>query len=203
MAWSAGPGNLTSISFGGNSVDGGLIEGLTLATEQDSYESAIGVTIERGSVRKTGTCTVYDVSAINAIDALMVGRTESTIVITYSDATTHTLSSCILRVKPIIHPITDATRVYIAADGVGNDNIAGTWVDLGPTLELPAPTFDYIYQGTDGEGRPYFSGVKLDWDCVLPGTGSILPFTELTSGAQGSRKGVKSQVAVLLPDTII
>ena len=200
MAWSAGPGNPTSVSIGGTSLDGGLIEGYAVVTEPDSFDAAVGVTLERGSVLKRITGMCYDISAINAINAFMTARSEQTIIATFSDAATITYNSFIVRIKPVVSPVNDVKAVYIAADGTTNSDITagGAWTNLGPSLGQFTPSFDYAGDSVDGLGRPYYSSVKFSGELILPGTTSILPYALL--GAQGHR-GVKNQVALEMPDT--
>ena len=197
MAWSAGPGNPTSVSIGGTSIDGGLMEGFNISSAPNTFDAASGFQAERGPITKTVTANCLDVSAISAVAAFMTARSEQDIVATYSDTVAQTIADCIIRVTPIIHPVTDVCRVYIAADGTSNDDILSNFTDLGPTLDLPSPEFDFPYGGTDGCGRPYYSYARLNWTCILPGTSTVTPYAALISG---SHRGVKNQVAVLLPD---
>ena len=198
MAWAAGPGNVTTLDIGGTAVDGGLVEGLSIATAPDTFSAANSIEVERGSVRKTLTANVLDVSTINAVNAFMTARTEQDITVTYSDATTTVLNNCIVRIKPIISPVTDVCNVEIAADGTTNSDIAANFTELGPVLGQPSFTADFPYDGVDGHGRPYFSSVRFNWEAILPGTSSILPYALLDTGVH---RGVKNQIAFLMPDT--
>lgn len=201
MAWSAGPGELYSIEFNSNEVLANLVEGLSVSSEPDAYDSAAGFSVERGSLKKVVSCTILDVSVFSALAALMEGRTEHTVRLNYIDATGSSkyqdIAGCILRITPVVSSTTDALRCRIASDGTANTSLASNFTDLGPILGSPTYSFAFPFDGTDGEGRPYFSTVRTEVEFTLPGTSSIDPTALLTSG---SHRGVKNQVAIDLPD---
>jgi len=197
MAWDDGPGTISSIQFGATSVDGGLIEDYAKSTVPDEFRTAAGTNAERGSVLVQFTGKCLDVSAINAVDALMVARTLSTIIVTYVGGQTQTITNCIIRIKPALHIVTDACRVRIAADGTANTSLTTNFTDLGLSLGAPTFTPGFTYEGTDGCGRPFSSGMNLRYDLLLPGEGSIFPYALLDTG---SHRNVKNQVAIAMPD---
>jgi len=201
MAWTAGPGNVTTLDVGGTSIDGGLVEGLSIATAPDTFDAAVGISVERGSVRKTLTANVLDFSTIEAVDAFMHARTEQDVTVTYADATTTVLNNCIIRVKPLISLVTDVCNVEIAADGTANTSLSTNFTELGSVIGQPSFTADFPHDGTDGLGRPYFAdSCRLTWECILPGTtvtpSDVLPYTLLNTF-----KGGKAHIAFLMPNT--
>lgn len=200
MAWTAGPGNVTNLDIGGTSVDGGLVEGLAVATTPDTFPAAVGIEFERGSVMKQLTCNILDVSSINAVNAFMIARSEQDVTATYADTTTMLLNDCVIRIKPLISLVTDISNVEIAADGTINDDIPTNFTELGPVIGAPTFTADFPFDGTDGMGRPYFGDqCRLAWEAILPGTpsgGDVVPYTLLNTF-----KGGKAQIAFLMPDT--
>lgn len=180
MAWGVGPGELTSIAFGGTTVTADLIDGYSLTNTKDSYDSGLGHPIDRGSIQKRLVANVYDVSAINAIHTLMTGRTESTVTVTYSDSNTQALNECIIRVKPLLQNVSDVCKVWEAASGTANTSLTSNWDDCGVTLDVPTLAFDYQGDFVDGKGRPYFSQCKQEITFMLPGD----EYATFTEGAQ-------------------
>jgi len=168
MAWSPGPGELTSIAFGGTTITSEFLEGYSLTTEKDSYDAAIGHSVDRGSMSKTLSVNAFDVSAINAIHTLMTGRTESTVTVTYQDAQTQALNECIIRVTPILNNVSDVAKVYHDNASSGNNNLASSWEACGVTIDIPTMTFSFPFDGTDGLGRPYFSSCAIELEFMLP-----------------------------------
>lgn len=191
-----GPGEITQIAFGGTTVTAQFIEGFSLETEADSYTSGLGFDVERGSVRKRLSCNVLDYSAYSALNTLMKNRTKSDIAVSYVNAASQTISDCIIRVTPLVHQVSDACKVLIAAAGADKAQLdasaAGTtsvWTDLGVTIGTPAPTFEFPFDGVDGCGLPYFSSVRVMQEFILPGNVYSL-----------ISQGTLSDVAVQLPD---
>ncbi len=140
-----GPGEITQIAFGGTTVAAQFIEGYSLETTADSYTSALGFDVERGSVTKQLTCNVLDYSAYSALNTLMKNRTKSTVTVTYVDAGTNALSNCIIRVTPLVHQVSDACQVFIGASGAAKTGLdaayggtTGVWTDLGVTIGTKA-----------------------------------------------------------------
>lgn len=189
MAWTAGPGELTSIDFGGTTITADLLTAYSLPSEKDSYDAAIGHSVDRGSILKRLSVDSFDVSAISAIHTLMTGRTETDVTVTYSDAQPQVLSNTIIRVMPLLNNVTDVCKVYVAASGTGNTSIATGWTDAGVTLDVPTLTASFPFDGTDGKGRPYFSSAGLEAEMILPGD-VYSAFTE----------GAASRIAFELPD---
>jgi len=170
MAWSAGPGELTSIAFGGTTITSEFLEGYSLTTEKDSYDAAIGHSVDRGSMSKTLSVNAFDVSAINAIHTLMTGRTESTVTVKYQDDQTQALNECIIRVTPILNNVSDVAKVYVGAAGASLDDLTGSgnWNLAGVTLDVPTVSFSFPFDGTDGLGRPYFSSCAMEVEFMIP-----------------------------------
>lgn len=170
MAWSAGPGELTSIAFGGTTITSEFLEGYSLTTEKDSYDAAIGHSVDRGSMSKTVSVNAFDVSAINAIHTLMTARTESNVVVTYQDGQTQTLNECIIRVTPILNNVSDVAKVWVATAGASTTNLVagGTWQDAGVTIDVPTISFSFPFDGADGLGRPYFSSCAMEVEFMIP-----------------------------------
>lgn len=169
MAWSAGPGELTSIAFGGTTITSEFLEGYSLTTEKDSYDAAIGHSVDRGSMSKNLSVNAFDVSAINAIHTLMTARTESTVTVTYQDAQTQALNECIIRVTPVLDSVSDVAKVYHDNASSGNNNLTSGWDDCGVTMDIPTISFSFPFDGTDGLGRPYFSSCAIEVEFMLPG----------------------------------
>jgi len=170
MSWTAGPGELTSIAFGGTTITSEFLEGYSLTTEKDSFDAAIGHSVDRGSMSKTLSVNAFDVSAINAIHTLMTARTESTVTVTYQDGQTQDLSECIIRVTPILNNVSDVAKVYVGAAGASLDNLtgSGSWNLAGVTLDVPTISFSFPFDGTDGLGRPYFSSCAMEVEFMIP-----------------------------------
>lgn len=189
MAWSAGPGELTQVAFGATTVTSDLIEGWNVETEPDSYDAANGLPVDRGSVRKTITANVFDVSAIAALHTLMTARTATTITPTYVDAQTQAINETLLTVTPLLNNVTDVCKVWYDNASSGNDSLTGSWEDCGVTLDVPTISYSFPFEGTDGCGRPYFSSAALEAEFMLPtDVYSIIDF------------GVANSFAFALPD---
>jgi hypothetical protein len=169
MAWSAGPGELTSIAFGGTTITSEFLEGYSLTTEKDSYDAAIGHSVDRGSMSKTLSVNAFDVSAINAIHTLMTARTESTVTVTYQDSQTQALNECIIRVTPVLNGVSDVAKVWHDNASSGNNALTSNWDDCGVTMDVPTISFSFPFDGTDGLGRPYFSSCAIEVEFMLPG----------------------------------
>ncbi len=191
-----GPGEITQIAFGGTTVAAQFIEGYSLETTADSYTSALGFDVERGSVTKQLTCNVLEYSKYSALNTLMKNRTKSTVTVTYVDAGTNALSNCIIRVTPLVHQVSDACQVFIGAAGADKTGLdaayggtTGVWTDLGVTIGTPAPTFEFAFDGVDGCGLPYYSSVRVMHEMILPGNVYSL-ITE----------GTAADVAIRMPD---
>lgn len=189
MAWTAGPGELTSISFGATTITADLLEGFSAPGEKDSFSAGVGHDVDRGSILKSLSVTAYDVSAINAIHTLMTGRTETDITITYADAQTQVISDSLIRIQPVLNSVTDVCKVWIAAAGTATTSIATNWTDLGVTIDVPTASFSYPFDGTDGKGRPYFSTLGMEVEFLLPGD----KYGDVTEGGT-------ARVAFQLPD---
>jgi hypothetical protein len=162
MAWAPGPSEVASISVGGTSTAGNLVEGFTIATTPESYTAANGLTVDRGYVTKQGSFNMLNYDNVTALQALMTLRTLSTVVVTYTDSDTQTLTSnCAIKVTPLVNQVPDSCAVYIDPTGAG-DYVsitgAGDFVNVGVVVGQPTFTFDFPGEETDGCGRPYFSG---------------------------------------------
>ena len=195
MAWSPGPGELTSIAFGGTTITSEFLEGYSLTTEKDSFDAAIGHSVDRGSMSKTLSVNAFDVSAINAIHTLMTGRTESTVTVTYQDAQTQALNECIIRVTPILNNVSDVAKVYHDNASSGNNNLASSWEACGVTIDIPTMTFSFPFDGTDGLGRPYFSSCAIEVEFMIPDN-----YAKLVGGDALFVHGATSDLAFKLPD---
>lgn len=189
MAWSAGPGELTSIVIDGATVTSDLIDGYSVASEKDNYGAAIGHPVDRGSILKRVSFNNYDVSTINALHGYMTGRTEKSVVITYADAATQTLNECIVRVTPLLNNVTDTCKVWFAASGTANTSLTSNWTSVGVTLDVPTVSYNFPFDGTDGCGRPYFSTCGFELEFHLPGA----YYGTFTEGGQ-------CRIALALPD---
>lgn len=201
MAWSAGPGELTSIAFGATTITSEFLEGYSLTTEKDSYDAAIGHSVDRGSMSKTLSVNAFDVSAINAIHTLMTARTESTVTVTYQDGQTQALNECIIRVTPILNNVSDVAKVYVGAAGASLDDLTGSgnWDLAGVTLDVPTISFSFPFDGTDGLGRPYFSSCAMEVEFMIPEN-----YAKVTAAGPPPEylfvHGATSDIAFALPD---
>jgi hypothetical protein len=198
MAFEYGPGQLASIDFGATTVAANLLENLSTDTTPDTYSSAKGTDVERGSVIKTVSCNVLDYDSVAALNTLMTNRTESDIDLNYVDGDEQRVENCIVRVRPLVGTITDTCRVYAATAATTKNSLTTAYVDLGPTLGSPTFTFSFPFEGTDGCGRPYFSGVvRVEAEFMLPGDSTVTnPYTAITGG---NLNGVLCDVAFQLP----
>jgi hypothetical protein len=198
MAFLDGPGQVKTVNIGGTSVAGTLVENLTTSTEPDSYASASGINIERGSMKTMVACNVLDYSAVAGLVVLQDARTLSDVQLTYTDDDIKKIEACIIRVKPLVGLVTDSCRVWGALAAETNDDLETDFTDLGPTLGSPEFTFDFPFEGTDGCGRPYYDGtVRVAAEFVLPGDATVAnPYTAITGA---SMRGVSTNVAFALP----
>lgn len=173
MAWAPGPQQLKTVSVGGNSINADLIENYSSDTEGSSYDSAKGITVERGFVTRTTTFDCLDYSQVAALETLMKNRTLTTEVHTYADDATKTITSeSIVRVTPLVNRVPDACNFYFEAkDAAQNwDNITGTFTAAGVTMSEPTFDFSFPSDGVDGCGRPYFGDlVRADINFQLSG----------------------------------
>jgi len=198
MPWYAGPGELTQIVFNDGSTDvatitSDFIEGYSLATEKDSYDAAVGHSVDRGSMTKTISANAFDVSAISALSTLMTNRTESTVTVKYQDTVEQDIDGAIIRITPLLHNVSDVANAYFdAAGNTANTNLATSWTDLGVTLDVPTLSFSFPFDGTDGEGRPYFSTCGVESEFMIPAD-------KYSSLVASSSNGV-CKVAFKLPD---
>lgn len=206
----ATPGEITSLTFrdhgGGNpltAVTANFIEGFNVTSEPDTYSSAGGFDVERGGVRKTLSCNIFDYSAYSTatigLNARTWLRTTSEVLITYVGGSTRTLNNLRLKCTPLIHLVDNACTVMIGATDADNDNLdddyAATtptdWTSLGVTLGLPSPNFSFPFEGMDGCGRPFVTTGRVDTEFILPDA----TYSDLDSFAQS-----QARVAVRMPD---
>jgi hypothetical protein len=159
MAWAPGPSEVASISVGGTSTAGNLVEGFTIATTADSYTAANGLNVDRGYVTKVGSFNMLDETNITALQTLMTTRALSTVIATYTDSDTQTMTSnCAVKVMPIVNQVADTCTFYALAQAGDYDDLASNFTALGVVVGQPTFTFDFPGEETDGCGRPYFSG---------------------------------------------
>ena len=150
-----------------------MIDGYSLATEKDSFDAAIGHSVDRGSLTKTLTFNAFKVDQFDELNAIMVAKADTTATVTYISADTQILNEGRIRVTPVLHSVSDVERVYVAAgsasnDDVLNDGASGTWTDVGVTLDVPTLSFSFPFDGVDGNGRPYFSSCAFELEFMLP-----------------------------------
>lgn len=150
-----------------------MIDGYSLATEKDSFDAAIGHSVDRGSLTKTLTFNAFKVDQFDELNAIMVAKADTTATVTYISADTQILNEGRIRVTPVLHSVSDVERVYVAAgsasnDDVLNDGASGTWTDVGVTLDVPTLSFSFPFDGADGNGRPYFSSCAFELEFMLP-----------------------------------
>jgi|APSaa5957512535_1039671.scaffolds.fasta_scaffold02113_14 hypothetical protein len=159
MAWAPGPSEVASISIGGTSTNGNLIENFSLETAEESYTTGYNFEADRGFVTKTGSFDCLDYSKVTALETLMTNRSLNTAIVTYTDSDTQTMTSnTICRVKPIVNIVSDVCNVYILAQAGSYDDLTTNFTDLGVAMSDPSFEFDYPSDETDGCGRPYFGG---------------------------------------------
>lgn len=173
----AGAGEITQIVLtDGTStatIPAEMIDGYSLATEKDSFDAAIGHSVDRGSLTKTLTFNAFKVDQFDELNAIMVAKADTTATVTYISADTQILNEGRIRVTPVLHSVSDVERVYVAAGSASNDDIlntgaSGTWTDVGVTLDVPTLSFSFPFDGTDGNGRPYFSSCAFELEFMLP-----------------------------------
>lgn len=201
MAWSRGPGELSSVEVNNVSVDGGLIEGFNTETTPDTFSTALGFEAERTSMLKRWTFNNFDYSTVAGMLTLMTARTQVDVEANYVDSPKQTLADAVIRVKPIISPTPSSCRAYILAPPANYNSLASAFDDLGPIIGQPTYTFDWPWEGTDGCGRPYFSSCRITAEFMLPGDGSVTdPYATLSTGnGSGTYYGTKTDVAILMP----
>ena len=159
MAWAPGPSEVASISVGGTSTTGNLVEGFTISTTPESFTAANGLTVDRGYVTKTGSFNMLDYSNVTALQTLITNRSLNTVIATYTDSDTQTMTSnCVVKVTPIVNQVADTCKFYALAQAGSYDDIASNFTALGVVVGQPTFTFDFPGEETDGCGRPYFSG---------------------------------------------
>lgn len=173
----AGAGEITQIVItDGTStatIPAEMIDGYSLATEKDSFDAAIGHSVDRGSMTKTLTFNAFKVDQFDELNAIMVAKADTTATVTYIGGNTQAINEGRIRVTPILHSVSDVERVYVAAGGASNDDVlnggaSGTWTDVGVTLDVPTLSFSFPFDGTDGNGRPYFSSCAFELEFMLP-----------------------------------
>ena len=161
--WSPGPSEVASISVGGTSTTGNLVEGFTISTTPESFTAGNGLTVDRGYVTKVGSFNMLNYDNVTALEAMMTARTLKQVIVTYTDSDTQTTATnCAVKVTPIVNQVPDTCAVYIddTAAGTYSDitNGAGIFTNVGVIVGQPTFTFDFPGEETDGCGRPYFSG---------------------------------------------
>lgn len=190
-----GPGVLTSWSVGGTSVNAQFVDAFSGDNEQNTFQSAKGIDVARGYVcSQQGTVWTWGASdaTFDAINTLMKNRTLSSIIATFVDGSTDTLSQARVMVRPVLSPVPDNCKVYIATAGTTADNLtgSGSWTDLGVTIGESAPETS-LNSHTDGCGRPYYSFCRLQQTFMLPD----IAHSALDTFADGL-----ADVAVEMPD---
>jgi len=150
-----------------------MIEGYSLSTEKDSFDAAIGHSVDRGSMTKTLAFNAFKVDQFDELNAIMVAKADTQATVTYIGGNTQILNEGRIRVTPILHSVSDVERVYVAAGSATNDDIlngesSGVWTDVGVTLDVPTLSFSFPFDGTDGNGRPYFSSCAFELEFMLP-----------------------------------
>jgi hypothetical protein len=112
MAWAPGPSEVASISVGGTSTAGNLVEGFTIATTPESFTAANGLTVDRGYVTKVGSFNMLNYDNVTALQTLMTNRTlKSQLSLHTPDSDTQTMTSnCVVKVTPIVNQV--ARYVY-------------------------------------------------------------------------------------------
>lgn len=159
MAWAPGPSEVASVSVGGTSTAGNLVEGFTIATSPESYTAGNGLNVDRGYVTKVGSFNMLDYSNVTALQTLMTNRSLNTVIATYTDSDTQTMTSnCIVKVTPIVNQVPDTCTFFALAQAGDYTSLAATFTALGVVVGQPTFTFDFPGEETDGCGRPYFSG---------------------------------------------
>lgn len=173
----AGAGEITQIAItdGSNAatIPAEMIDGYSLATEKDSFDAAIGHSVDRGSMTKTLTFNAFKVDQFGGLNAIMAAKADTTAEITYIGGNTQAINEGRIRVTPILHSVSDVEKVYVAAGNASNDDIlnagaSGTWTNVGVTLDVPTVSFSFPFDGTDGNGRPYFSSCGFELEFMLP-----------------------------------
>jgi hypothetical protein len=168
----AGPGYVTSVNFNSAAptVTAPYVEGFSQEPTPDTYESAEGTTVERGSIRKVIRGRIWDYSAGADLLTLQTNRTAHDLVVTYIDGGTATYQDGIVTLTPITNVVTDVVKVLFddAATGTLTNLDAGTgWTDAGVTLDVPQPEYTVI-AGSNGTGLPYFSACRMTCEFMLP-----------------------------------
>lgn len=171
--WDPGPQQLTQISVNdgvATDISASLIEGYSLETEKDAYDSAIGISFDRGYTTKTGSFNCMDYTAVSALEGMMTARDETTITATYSDATTQTINNAVIQVAPLVNLVPDVCNVFMQTSDGDYTSLESGMTNLGITMSEPSFEFDYPFDGTDGCGRPYYGGsCRVMAEFELPG----------------------------------
>lgn len=190
-----GPGEIVSLNFNSASptITAPYLEGYDLSNTPDTFDSAAGFSVERGSIMKQVSATNYDYSAFTTLNTLMTGRTQHDLIISYIDGATQTLSDGIVTVTPVSNVVSDVQKVLIGATSANETDLdAGTgWTDLDKIIGEPTITYELAFQGSDGLGRPYYSSVRLEAEMIFPGA---------TYGDLDSFVGTESKLALKLVD---
>lgn len=170
MAWTAGPGELTSIQIGTETISADLIDAYSLTSEKDNYTGAIGYTVDRGSITKRLTFNNLDVSTIHNLHDFMTLRSEQSVTVTYQDGQTQVLDECIIRITPLLNTVTDVCEMWGAPAGSSSENLetGGVWINAGVTVDVPTFTYSFPFDGTDGCGRPFFSSTGIEVEVGVP-----------------------------------
>lgn len=209
MAWAKGPGELSQIVITDGTttatVASEYIEGYSVTTEKDSYDAAIGHSVDRGSMTKSLSFSAFKVDQIENLHSLMTSRAEVDATVTYHDSNTHQLGDYtnlqggIIRITPVLNSISDVTGVYVADASTSRTNLASTWRDAGVTMDVPTISFSFPFDGTDGLGRPYFSSCAIEVEFMIPEN-----YAKVTSAGPPPEylfvHGATSDLAFKLPD---
>ena len=209
MAWAKGPGELSQIVITDGTttatVASEYIEGYSVTTEKDSYDAAIGHSVDRGSMTKSLSFSAFKVDQIENLHSLMTSRAEVDATVTYHDNNTHQLGDYtnlqggIIRITPVLNSISDVTGVYVADASTSRTNLASTWRDAGVTMDVPTISFSFPFDGTDGLGRPYFSSCAIEVEFMIPEN-----YAKVTSAGPPPEylfvHGATSDLAFKLPD---
>jgi len=171
--WDPGPQQLTQVVINdgvATTINASLIEGFSLETEKDAYDSAIGISFDRGYTTKTGSFNCMDYTAVSALEGMMTDRDVVTVTSTYADATTQAISNATVQVSPLVNLVPDVCEVFIQTSDGDYTSFESGATALGISMSEPSFEFDYPFDGTDGCGRPYFGGLcRATAELELPG----------------------------------
>ena len=171
--WDPGPQQLTQISVNdgvATDINASLIEGYSLETEKDAYDSALGISFDRGYTTKTGSLNCMDYAAVSDLEAMMTARDETTITMTYADATTQDVANAVIKVAPLVNLVPDVCGVWMQTSDGDYTSLEAGATALGITMSEPSFEFDYPFDGTDGCGRTYYGGTcRVTAEFELPG----------------------------------